>query len=165
MNLGASQVKNINGKESACQGRRLKRWRLGRLVGKIPWSWKWQPTPVFLPGKFHGQRSLVAIVHGVTKSRAWLSMHARMHTHMNVSVGKFSDTEVGPKRWRPPKLHQRPVCPQLPPFFCAAWSALTVDILLQGPETGVISKYNHAPPINQWVRVFEVRVVLSVGRL
>ena len=26
--------------------------------GKIPWSKKWQPTPVFLPGKFHGQRSL-----------------------------------------------------------------------------------------------------------
>jgi len=25
---------------------------------KIPWRRKWQPTPVFLPGKFHGQRSL-----------------------------------------------------------------------------------------------------------
>ena len=28
-------------------------------VGKIPWSRKWQPTPVFLPRKFHGQRRLV----------------------------------------------------------------------------------------------------------
>ena len=28
-------------------------------VGKIPWRRKWQPTPVFLPGKYHGQRSLV----------------------------------------------------------------------------------------------------------
>ena len=27
-------------------------------VGKIPWGRKWQPTPVFLPGDFHGQRSL-----------------------------------------------------------------------------------------------------------
>ena len=27
-------------------------------VGKIPWSRKWQPTPVFLLGKFHGQRIL-----------------------------------------------------------------------------------------------------------
>ena len=27
-------------------------------VGKIPWSRKWQLTPVFSPGKFHGQRSL-----------------------------------------------------------------------------------------------------------
>ena len=27
-------------------------------VRKIPWRRKWQPFPVFLPGKFHGQRSL-----------------------------------------------------------------------------------------------------------
>ena len=27
--------------------------------GKTPWRRKWQPTPVSLPGKFHGQRSLV----------------------------------------------------------------------------------------------------------
>ena len=27
-------------------------------VRKIPWRRKRQPTPVFLPGKFHGQRSL-----------------------------------------------------------------------------------------------------------
>ena len=27
-------------------------------VGKIPWSKIWQPTPVFLPGESHGQRSL-----------------------------------------------------------------------------------------------------------
>ena len=28
-------------------------------VGKIPWRREWLPTPVFLPGEFHGQRSLV----------------------------------------------------------------------------------------------------------
>ena len=27
-------------------------------VGKIPWRRAWQPTPVFLPGQSHGQRSL-----------------------------------------------------------------------------------------------------------
>ena len=27
-------------------------------LGKIPWRRKWQPTPVFLPGKSEGQRSL-----------------------------------------------------------------------------------------------------------
>ena len=27
-------------------------------VGKIPWRRTWQPTPVFLPGESHGQRSL-----------------------------------------------------------------------------------------------------------
>ena len=28
-------------------------------LGKIPWRSKWQPTPVFLPRKSHGQSSLV----------------------------------------------------------------------------------------------------------
>ena len=28
-------------------------------VGKTPWSKKWQSTPLFLPGEFHGKRSLV----------------------------------------------------------------------------------------------------------
>ena len=28
-------------------------------VRMIPWRRKWQPTPVFLPGKSHGQRSIV----------------------------------------------------------------------------------------------------------
>ena len=27
---------------------------------KVPWRMEWQPTPVFLPGEFHGQRSLVS---------------------------------------------------------------------------------------------------------
>ena len=27
--------------------------------GKIPWKRKWQLTPAFLPGEFHGHRSLV----------------------------------------------------------------------------------------------------------
>ena len=34
-------------------------------VRKIPWRRKWQPTPVFLPGESHGQRSLA--VHGVAR--------------------------------------------------------------------------------------------------
>ena len=33
--------------------------RFDPWVGKIPWRRKWQPTPVLLPGKFHGQRILV----------------------------------------------------------------------------------------------------------
>ena len=46
----------------------LKRYRIclqcGRpgfdpRVGKIPWRREWIPTPALLPGKFHGQRSLV----------------------------------------------------------------------------------------------------------
>ena len=48
-----------SGKEFAHQGRRCERHGFDPWLGKIPWRRKWQPTPVFLPGKFHGQRSLV----------------------------------------------------------------------------------------------------------
>ena len=46
-------------KESACQCRSRRRLGFDPWVGEIPWRRKWQPTPVFLPGKSHGQRSLV----------------------------------------------------------------------------------------------------------
>ena len=41
-------VKNLPGNAGDARG-----W-----VGKIPWRRTWQPIPVFLPGKLHGQRSL-----------------------------------------------------------------------------------------------------------
>ena len=49
----------LSGKESSCQCRRCKRHEFKPWVRKTPWRSKWQPTPVFLPGKSHGQRSLV----------------------------------------------------------------------------------------------------------
>ena len=33
-------------------------------LGRSPWRRKWQPTPVFLPGKFFRQRSLVGYSPG-----------------------------------------------------------------------------------------------------
>ena len=47
-----------SGKEPTCQCRRCKRHGFNPWVRKIPWRRKWQPTPVFLPGESHGQRSL-----------------------------------------------------------------------------------------------------------
>ena len=44
--------------ESACQRRRHRRRKFNPRVGKIPWRRNWQPTPVFLPGKPHGLRSV-----------------------------------------------------------------------------------------------------------
>ena len=49
----------LSGKESACQCRSHRRCGFNPWVRKIPWRRKWQPTPVFLPGKSQGQRSLV----------------------------------------------------------------------------------------------------------
>ena len=48
----------LGGKESACQRRRHRRFRLDPWVGKIPLRRKCQPTALFLPGESHEQRSL-----------------------------------------------------------------------------------------------------------
>ena len=47
-----------NDKESTYQRRRPERCGFSPRVRKIPWRRAWQPAPVFLPGKFRGQRSL-----------------------------------------------------------------------------------------------------------
>ena len=47
-----------SGKEAACQCWRHKRLGFDPWVEKTPWGRARQPTPVFLPGESHGQRSL-----------------------------------------------------------------------------------------------------------
>ena len=48
-------------------------------VKKIPWRRKWQPTPVFLPGKSHGQRSLAGY-------SPWSQKELNMTEHMAESI-------------------------------------------------------------------------------
>ena len=49
----------------------------------IPGSRKWQPSPVFMPGKFHGQRSLVGYSPWISKT--WTRL--RDSTHINIFQG------------------------------------------------------------------------------
>ena len=66
----------LSSKESACQ---CKRHGFSPWVRKIPWRRKWQPTPVFLPGKSCGQRSLAGYSPvGITKSQIQLSNWTRI---------------------------------------------------------------------------------------
>ena len=55
----SSQIGGSSGKESDCQCRRNKKHEFSLWVGKILWRRAWKPSPVLLPGEFHGQRSLV----------------------------------------------------------------------------------------------------------
>ena len=48
-----------SGKETASRMHEMQEMQVLSWVGKIPWSSKWQPTPGFLPGKFHGEKSLL----------------------------------------------------------------------------------------------------------
>ena len=65
-------------KKSTCWCRRCKRFRFDPWVGKIPWSRKWQPTPVFLHGRVHGQRSLAG---SSPRSHKQLDTTEHTHTH------------------------------------------------------------------------------------
>ena len=56
---------------------------------------KWQPTPVFLPGKSHGQRSLVGYIHGISES------HMTEHTQFTVFIN--CPSEAG-DRWVPGRV-------------------------------------------------------------
>ena len=49
------------------------------IQGKIPWRRGWQLIPIFLPGKFHGQRSLVGYSPGGCKE---LDRTEHTHTHV-----------------------------------------------------------------------------------
>ena len=48
-------------------------------MGKISWGRKWQPTPVFLPGKSYGWRSLTGYSPWVCKE---LDMAKQLHFHL-----------------------------------------------------------------------------------
>ena len=49
-------------------------------VRKVPWRRKWQPTPVFMPGKFHGQRNTVGY-HPQHRKELDTTEHTHAHTH------------------------------------------------------------------------------------
>ena len=69
-------------KESTYQCRRYRTRRFNPSVRKIHWRRKWQPTPVFLPGKSHGQRSLVGCS---AWAREELDTTERLHFHFSLS--------------------------------------------------------------------------------
>ena len=72
------------GKESTCQYRRHKRHEFDPWVERTPWRKKWQPTLVFLPGEFHGQRSLVGNSpwgrrESDTTEQLWSTQHSTVY--------------------------------------------------------------------------------------
>ena len=81
------------GKESAHQSRG---WRFDPWLGEDPLGMKWQPNPVFLPGKSCGQRSLVGCspwgckASDVTKWLSTAQRGVRVLTEVNSSAMSFS---------------------------------------------------------------------------
>ena len=73
------------GKESTCQCSKSKKLRFDPWVRKIFCGRKWRPIPVFLPGKSHGQRSLVSYSpkgHKELDRTDYTHTHTRTHAYM-----------------------------------------------------------------------------------
>ena len=80
-----------SGEESTCQCRRCQKCGLDPWLGKIPWSRKQEPTPVFLSGEFHRNESLGDYNPQVAKSQTWLATEhnfAYLSTFLDVSIWK-----------------------------------------------------------------------------
>ena len=86
----------LSGKESACQCS-CRRCGFDSWIGNIPWRRKWQPTPVFLPGKFHGQRSLAGysprgqkelhmMEHMCTHTQTHTYLYIYTHTYLHLYI-------------------------------------------------------------------------------
>ena len=111
-----------DGKASACNEE--------TLVGKIPWRRKWQPIPVLLPGKSHGQRNLVGYSPwGCKKS----DITEQPHFHFSFFQGICLVVGLlGPMRFTPTFLRNlSPYClPQrLLPIYISTNSAQGLSFL------------------------------------
>ena len=54
--------------------------------GEIPWRRAWQPTPVFLPGDSHGQRSLASYGSEGHKESDTTEVTEHTHEHLNKNM-------------------------------------------------------------------------------
>ena len=91
----------LSGKESSCQCRRrgFHPW-----IGKILWRSKWQPTPVFLPGKSHGQRSLAGyspwghkrVRHNLMTNQQQQMLHCIYVINLFLSISLLMDIRLLP---------------------------------------------------------------------
>ena len=92
-----------------------------------PWSRKWQPTPVFLPGKFHGQRSL----KGCSPWGRKRVRHNLTTVQQQIQRGGMdTDTHRGMTMWG----HEEKMAPQAKKGHFRHTSAADALIILPAPE-------------------------------
>ena len=94
-------------KNSACQCRRPKSCGFNPWAGKIPWRRKWQPTPVFLPGKFVDRGAWHAI-RGCKKSDTTERLSTVLPNESTMNKGSHLDA--------------RQEVPPFPTFFLVCYS-------------------------------------------
>ena len=71
---GGAVGKNQKQKKNTCQCRRHRRCGFSLWLGKIPCSRKWQPIPVFLPGRSHGQ---IPVGYSLWGRKSWTRLNTQ----------------------------------------------------------------------------------------
>ena len=105
-------------------------------VRKILWRRKWLPTPLFLPRKFHGQRSLVDYSsrgHKGLDTTEWLTLSLFFFFPIYCLIGSFSFLQIVAIDWLEISCLSLPVSsweniwmpPDLWPLFCLLISQVT----------------------------------------
>ena len=119
-----------SGKENACNAGEV-------MVRKIPWRRAWQPTPVFLPGKSYGQRSLVSYSPGGCKESD-TTEHARSSSSLSQSPNGWKCRREQPSGLQ--RVHW--------PGAQKSWSGVSdLACLWQSPHPTVLS-----PLVNEAVK-------------
>ena len=124
----------LRGKESACQCRRP---GLGPWIRKIPWRRKRQPTPVFLPRKSHGQRSLEGVSPWGCRESDMTEHTCTLGTYVTIWVQKIcgkSDSYLQWLHWSWMGKRKEEVCTwvtAVPPWGDAEALALQPSIKLR----------------------------------
>ena len=120
-------------------------------VRKIPWRRKWQPTPVFLPGKSHAQRSLVGYSPWGRKESGMTEWRISMETAWRGCKKLKIELPYGPAILLPKKtkmLIWKGICT---PVFTEAWFTVVKTW-----------KQCKCPSMNEWIKKI-VRVFHTQG--
>ena len=117
-------------------------------LGKIPWRRKWLPTPVFLPGEFHRQRSLASYSswsHKESFTTEWLThTHTHTHTHnMPLTLDSLFCGQIKTSSRQPRLIHGQ--CPRSPGFISTL--TLTPTLVLHPPDLRILNLLWNFGPI------------------
>ena len=131
-------------KESVCQCRKQ---GFDPWVGEIPCRRKWQPTPVFLPGKFHEQRSLKGYSPWGHIGSDTESTRATKFNTVQFSCSVMSDSLQSHE-----SQHTRPPCPSLTPGVHS--NSLSIESVMPSSHLILCCPLLLLPPIPPSIRVF-----------
>ena len=134
----------LGGKESSCRCRRHRRCMFDSLVGKIPWSRKWQPAPVFLPRKFHGQEEPGRLQSVGSQSWTWLSTHT--HTIIVKSWQVWKQSRLASK-----SLSESKGSLQAQFFLGESWNVKAFSWLDEAHHTMQVSCLPQSLLISTWI--------------